>query len=177
MIARVLIAQDADHSSIPKKADRFLKTLTAIEELHSKTRPLLPNELIDPAVTQFLINRAERRITEMVRENLREEFPIPEMAEPEHDGPAGAEMTMHFVGSLRRDQRRYLHERHGVELHTAEKVRAEPLKMPAHQPRFLRARDLVAESGMDVAARELAIIRKRSPAQKAEEFAERKDAA
>ena len=59
MVARVLIAQNPDHPAAAEEPDCLLEAFAPVEELDAKASSLLPNELIEVAVAQFLINGAQ----------------------------------------------------------------------------------------------------------------------
>ena len=114
MITGVLIAQDADHAAAAEEPDRCLKTFAPVEELDAKASALLPDEAIEMAVAEFLINGAQTDMIEIVRHNLGEQFPVAEMTERDHHRLARAQLAVHFVRAFGRDQRRHFRQRHGV---------------------------------------------------------------
>ena len=66
MIARVLIAQNSDHPPAAEKPDRLMEAFASVEKLHPEACPLLPDELVETATAQSLINRAQPFVTKMV---------------------------------------------------------------------------------------------------------------
>src|SRR5213078_4823391 len=104
VIASMLVAQDSDHAAAAQEPNRFLKTFAPIEELHAKTGALLPNESIEMPVAEFLINRAQAGAAEIVRHDLRKQFPVAEVTERDHDRPAGAQLPMHLLRAVGLDQ-------------------------------------------------------------------------
>ena len=62
MVARVLVAQNPDHPAAAEEPDCLLEAFAPVEELDPKAGPLLPNEPIEVAVAQFLINGAQPRV-------------------------------------------------------------------------------------------------------------------
>ena len=64
MVARVLIAQDPDHPAAAEEPDRLLEAFAPVEELDPKAGALLPNESIEVAVAQLLINGAQPGVAE-----------------------------------------------------------------------------------------------------------------
>ena len=132
MIPGVLIAQNADHPAAAEQTNRLGEASTTIEQFHAETRALAPNEFVDAAIAQFLEDGSEPDEAEMMRQNLREQFPIPEMAQRQHHRSARAQMPVHLLGAFCRHERRDLLQRHRIELYPSEQIRAQPLKMPAH---------------------------------------------
>ncbi len=175
MITGVLIAQDADHPATAQKPDRFLETFAPVKKLHPEASPLLPDELVEMTVTEFLIDRAQPPVGKMMRQDLGKQFPVPEMAEHEHDRTAGTQLAMNLVRSLGRDERGHLVERHGIEFHPAQKVRPKLLEMAPHHLRFFGLGFLAAEGDLQIAARQMPISREQNPGAKAEQTAEGKN--
>lgn len=131
MIAGVLIGEDADDAAGAKELDGLAEALLTVEELDAGAAAFLADMGVDGAVPERLVNGAERDVTEVFREDLREEFPIAEVAQGYHDGAAGAELRMHEVFAFEGNAFRHLLERHGAEFDGGEEVGAETCEMAA----------------------------------------------
>jgi hypothetical protein len=139
MVARVLIAQDPDHSAATKEPDRLLEPFAAVEELDTKPSPLLPHELIEMTIAQFLINGAKPCVRKVPGQDLGKELPVAEVTENKYHWPARTQLAMDPVGPLSRDERRRFLQWHGIQFHPAEEIGAEALKMTAYDPAFLHS--------------------------------------
>ena len=131
MITGMLIAQNADRAAAAKEFDGFLETVFAIEHFNAGTAAQTAHVFIDKAVPQFLVNRAVSDVTDKPWQNLGKQFPVAEMAQDKHDGPAGAQLSMDYVKVFRLNSRLHLFERHNGEFDAAKKVGAQSLKMAA----------------------------------------------
>ena len=80
-----------------------------------------------------MIDGAEPDVSEVSREQLREELPASEMTQREDNRPSGAQFVVHKVRILERDALGDFLQRHRAELHTTEQVRPEPLEMSARE--------------------------------------------
>ncbi len=95
----------------------------------------------------------------MVWQDLGKQFPVPEVAEHEHDRTTRAQLAMNFIRSLGRDERGHLRQRHGIEFHPAQQVGPELLEMAPHDPPLSGLGFLPAEGDLDIAAGQVPISR------------------
>ena len=77
LIARVLVAQNADHAAATQQLDRFLKTFFAIEHFDAGAAAQFSHMFIDQAIAEFLIDRAIAGVVDERRKNLRESSQLP----------------------------------------------------------------------------------------------------
>ena len=85
MIARVLIAQNANHAPFAQQSDGRVKSFPPIEKLDPGARAFPSNIGVDPTIAERLIDRGQRDVAEIFWKELREQFPAPHMAENEND--------------------------------------------------------------------------------------------
>ena len=110
----------------------------------------------------------------MIGWELRDQLPAAEMAEHEDDRSSPAQLAVHFVCPLDLDTRRDLLDRHRVELHAAEEIGAEILKMAPNDPVFFCRGFFFAEGNLDVTAGQPAIVGQAQPGEKTERLSEEK---
>ena len=119
MITCMLITQDADGAAAAKQCDGLLETFFAIEHFDADAAAQTADVFIDKTVAQFLINRAVSDVADKPRENLGKQFPVAEMTQDEHDGMAGAQLSMYHIEVFCLDPRFHLFQRHDAEFDAA----------------------------------------------------------
>ena len=95
MIAGVLVAQNSYHAATAQQLYRFLKTFAPVKKLDAKTGALLPHKSIEIWVAQFLVDRAQPPVAKILRQDLREQFPVTEMTKREHHRAVCAQFLVH----------------------------------------------------------------------------------
>ena len=105
MIAGVLIAQDSYHAATAKQLYRFLKTFAPVKKLDPKTGALMPYKSIEIRVAEFLVDRAQPPIAEILRQDLRKQFPITEVTKREHHRSVCAQFLVHELCTFHGNER------------------------------------------------------------------------
>ena len=85
VVAGMLIAENTDGASAAEQLDGAMKSFAAIEQFNSGAAADAAHVAVDVAIAELLINGAGPNITDKVRKQLREQFPVAEMAEHEDD--------------------------------------------------------------------------------------------
>jgi hypothetical protein len=171
----VLIAQNSYHAAAAEELYRFLKTFAPVKKLNAKAGALLPHKAIEIRVTELLVNRAQPRVVEKLRQDLREEFPVTEMTEREHDRSACAQLFLHELCTFHGNERCHPRQRHRVQLYPAQKVAAEALKMPSNDPPFLGRGFFLAKRDLHILPGEPSIIGQQAPGKKTEHVSDREN--
>src|SRR5688572_22476406 len=97
MVASVLVAKDSDEATTTKQFDRLMEPFAPVEEDGSGARPFSADVLVDVTVAKFLIDRPDPRVICVMRHQLREQLPIPNVAQEQDDRAARAQFVVKSV--------------------------------------------------------------------------------
>jgi hypothetical protein len=167
MVARVLIAQDANGAPGPQQLNNRLKSFFAVEKLETIPAADLVQMGVDVTIAEPLIDARVPNVADEFRRDVGEKFPRSEMTQDEHDRHAGSELPIHCLDVLDLDVLKDFIDRHVRQLHAAQQIRAKPLKMVTHEATQLAGRFLLAEGNCDILPCEPAIATEQQPAEKA----------
>ena len=109
-------------------------------------------------VPELLVDRAEPGVAEVMRKNLREQFPVAEMTQCNDDWPTISQFAMHFIESFRRNKAGHTFRWHSIKFDAGEKIRAKPLKVSAHQTADLAGGLFPKKSDLQIAPGEAAVM-------------------
>src|SRR5712692_5044343 len=96
------------------------------------------------------------------------------MAQNEHDGTAGAQLSMYGVELVDLDCLCQLIERHNSDFEAAKQICAKALKMAAHQTSQFLWGFLVAQSDCEVSQSQASVLSQNQPGAKTSGLSERK---
>jgi hypothetical protein len=90
VIARMLVCQDTDHAAGAKQFDRAMESVAPVEHFDARPSARAPDMLVDVAIAKLLVNSREPDVIDIVREHLREKFPVADVAQDDDNWPSSA---------------------------------------------------------------------------------------
>ena len=151
VVASMLVAQNADPAARAQQFDHWLESVFAIKKLQTGTATCAAHMGVDEAIAKLLIYARISNITHKLWHQLRKQFPSGEMTQNEDHRNAGAKSSIHGLDVFDCDSTQDFFRRHRAELDTAQKVRAQLLKMATDKTAQLRRRLFTSERDGNVA--------------------------